>query len=264
MTDTPPKKRNIGLFVTCPVDLMRPSVGFASIKLLEQAGCQVTVPVQSCCGQVAFNNGDPESTKKLAWQIVKDFNQFDFVVVPSGSCGGMIKIHYPELFAKDKRLADVTNFCQKVFELTSFLKDVLDYSPTTANCSLADMSVSYHDSCAGLRELNIKQQPRELLKQCADVNITEMSDTEVCCGFGGTFCIKFPEISNKMVADKVSNARAIQARLVLGGDVSCLLNMAGKAHRQQQQDPTLPSIQFRHVAEVLAGDLTAPAIGESE
>ncbi|MGL6161320.1 (Fe-S)-binding protein [Microbulbifer sp.] len=253
---------HVGLFATCPVDLIRPSVGFATAKLLEQAGCRVSVPPQSCCGQVAFNNGDPQATRKLAWRIVEDFEPFDYVVLPSGSCGGMIRLHYPALFRDDSRFDRVERFCAKVYELTTFLAEVIDYQPAAPNCNPAQRNITYHDSCAGLRELNIRNQPRQLLKRCAGVDITEMRDTEACCGFGGTFCVKFPAISNRMVTDKVSNARDAGADLLLGGDLSCLLNIAGKIQRQQSENPQLPKVQVRHVAEVLAGDLDAPAIGE--
>jgi len=252
----------VGLFVTCPVDLLRPSVGFATARLLEQAGCRVEVPPPSCCGQVAFNNGAPEETKKLAWNIITTFEQFDYVVLPSGSCGGMIRLHYPELFADDPRHDRVKKFCARVYELTTFLTEVMDFQPENRSCNLESRKITYHDSCAGLRELNIKEQPRALLKQCANVDVREMRDTDVCCGFGGTFCVKFSDISNRMVSNKVSNAVDAGADLLLGGDLSCLLNIAGKIQRQQAEDPTKPKIEVRHVAEVLAGDLNTPAIGE--
>lgn len=257
------KRLNIGLFVTCPVDLIRPSIGFSTVKLLEQVNCSVTVPAQSCCGQVAFNNGDPESTRKLAWQIVEDFEGFDYIVLPSGSCGGMIKTHYPSLFEGDERFERVKAFCQKVYELTLFLTEVIDPTLLQQNCNLAGKNITYHDSCAGLRELNIKRQPRQLLKQYANVNIQEMDATEECCGFGGTFCVKFSDVSNKMVSNKVANARKAEAELLLGGDLSCLLNIAGKIHRQQDESTSLKNhrIEVRHIAEVLAGDLNTPAIG---
>jgi len=253
---------HVGLFATCPVDLVRPSVGFATAKLLEQAGCRVSVPPQSCCGQVAFNNGDPDATRKLAWRIVQDFESFDYVVLPSGSCGGMIRLHYPALFRGDPRCERVERFCTKVYELTTFLAEIVDYRPAAPNGNLAQRTVTYHDSCAGLRELNIREQPRRLLKQCTGVEVTEMRDTDTCCGFGGTFCVKFPAVSNRMASDKVNNARDAGADLLLGGDLSCLLNIAGKIQRQQSENPLLPKVQVRHVAEVLAGDLDTPAIGE--
>lgn len=257
------KSLNVGLFVTCPVDLFRPSIGFATVKLLEQANCRVSVPSQSCCGQVAFNNGDPKSAVKLAWQVIETFDEFDYVVLPSGSCGGTIKTHYPELFSEDPRLERVKAFCSKVHELTMFLADVLNYKPEGFNCDLHDKNITYHDSCAGLRELNIKAQPRQLLSEFSNVNLNEMQDTDECCGFGGTFCIKFPEVSNKMVTNKTSRIREANAELILGGDLSCLMNIAGKLHRQQSENPEQKKIEVRHIAEILAGDLTTPAIGES-
>lgn len=260
------KRLNVGLFVTCPVDLIRPSIGFATVKLLEQANCNVTVPLQSCCGQVAFNNGDPESTKKLAWQVVKDFDNFDYIVLPSGSCGGMIKTHYPSLFEGDERFERVKAFCLKVYELTLFLTEVIDPALLQRNCNLAGKNITYHDSCAGLRELSIKHQPRQLLNQCSNVSIQEMEATVECCGFGGTFCVKFSDVSNKMVSNKVANARKAEVELLLGGDLSCLLNIAGKIHRQQDESSSLKNhrIEVRHIAEVLAGDLNTPAIGASK
>ncbi len=254
---------NVGLFITCPVDLIRPSIGFATVKLLEQSGCTVSVPEQSCCGQVAFNNGLPDETRTLAWNIVQSFKDFDYVVTPSGSCGGMIKHHYPELFEGDPRKAEVEAFGQKVYELTTFLTEVLDYRPDNPNIDLSGQTITYHDSCAGLRELGIKQQPRQLLKQCSSADVTEMADTDVCCGFGGTFCVKYSDVSNRMVSDKANNIRQSGASMVLGGDLSCLLNIAGKLQREAGSSPDSPVVQVRHVAEVLAGDLSSPAIGES-
>jgi len=251
----------IGLFITCPVDLIRPSIGFATVKLLEQAGCTVHVPEQSCCGQVAFNNGQPEETRALAWNLVQQFRDYDYVVTPSGSCGSMIKTHYPELFKEDPRHDEVLQFCQKVYELTRFLVDVLDDTPEAGSLDLSQQAITYHDSCAGLRELGIKQQPRALLKRYANVDIREMADTEVCCGFGGTFCVKYSDVSNRMVTDKVNNIRQSGAQLVLGGDLSCLLNIAGKLQRLDADKPD--RVQVRHIAEVLAGDFDTPAIGEA-
>ena len=254
----------VGFFATCPVDLLRPSVAFASIKLLRQAGCQVSVPAQSCCGQLAYNNGERDAAKKLAWCVVKDFCAFDYTVLPSGSCTGMIKHHYPKLFDGDVRLPEVQRFCDGVFELNAFLVDVLNYRPAAPNLDASAIKICYHDSCAGLRELGIKSQPRQLLAQCARVELLEMQDTQVCCGFGGTFCVKFPQISNKMACDKLANAREAGADYLIGGDLSCLLHLAGKARRQQRDDPHLRTLKLRHVVEVLAGDLETPPIGEKE
>lgn len=248
-------KPNIALYATCPVDLMRPEVGFASVKLLEQAGCKVSVPPQTCCGQIAYNNGLPSEARELAWQVVQNFKDFDYVVAPSGSCGGMIRHHYPALFAGDARLRIVEAFCENVYEITQFLHTVLNWQPATANLNLSGRKVTYHDSCAGLREMQIKQQPRALLKSCAGVEVSEMYDTEVCCGFGGSFCMKFPDIASRMADDKLNNAAQVQPDILVGGDVSCLLHLAGRHQRLQEENPNTPTLEIRHVTELLAGDL---------
>lgn len=248
-------KSNVALFVTCPVDLMRPEVGFASVKLLEQAGCEVSVPPQGCCGQIAYNNGLPEEARELAWQVVQIFKNFDYVVVPSGSCGGMIRHHYPSLFQEDPRLQYVEQFCENVFEITTFLQTVMNWQPA-ANADLSNKVVTYHDSCAGLREMNIKEQPRRLLEQCAKVSVSEMQDTNVCCGFGGSFCMKFPDIACRMADDKLSNATATEADYLVGGDVSCLLHLAGRHQRSASGKP----MEIRHITELLAGDLDSAPI----
>lgn len=251
------EKKTIGLFVTCPVDIYRPSVGFATVTLLEELGYSVEVPPQTCCGQLTYNNGAAAETRKIAWQLVQSFNGFDYVVLPSGSCTAMITKHYPTLFEGDERQSAVTEFCKKVYELTSFLTAMAHEIPSPAKVDLSDKVVTYHDSCSGLRELGIKQQPRDLLKTKANVSVQEMQDTEVCCGFGGTFCVKFPDVSNRMVGDKVKNAAAQHADLLLGGDLSCLLNIAGKAKRDGV------ALEVRHIAEVLAGQLDEPGIGDA-
>lgn len=250
----------VALFVTCPVDLMRPEVGFASVKLLEQAGCAVTVPPQGCCGQIAYNNGLPDEARELAWSVVQTFRGFDYVVTPSGSCGGMIRHHYPALFKTDPRRDVVEQFCDSVYEITTFLHTVLNWQPRQFNTDLSGRRVTYHDSCAGLREMQIQQQPRTLLKQCANVEVSELRDTEVCCGFGGSFCMKFPDIACRMADDKLANARQTDADYLVGGDVSCLLHLAGRHQRLQIENPETPALEIRHVTELLAGDLDSPPI----
>lgn len=246
----------VGLFVTCLVDVFRPAVGFAAVKLLQDAGCTVAVPAgQTCCGQPAYNSGDRADSKALARQVLDAFEEFDYVVAPSGSCSGMIKEHYPALFADDPALQQRAQaLADKTFELISFLVDVRGMENVTSNYA---GSVTYHDSCAGLRELGIKQQPRTLLKTIPGLELREMEDSEVCCGFGGTFCIKYPDISNRMVSDKIANIQATGADLLLAGDLGCLLNMAGKLKRLDSP------IQVRHVAEILAGDTDTPPLGDS-
>lgn len=254
------EKLRVGLFATCPVDLLRPAVGFATAKLLEQAGCEVDVPAQSCCGQIAYNNGQPDAARNMAWTLIDAFSDYDYVVLPSGSCGSMVKLHYPALFKGDARLPQVQAFAANVFELTTFLTEVVQFDPTQPNCDLSGTTITYHDSCAGLREFGIKQQPRDLLRTYANSTVTEMADTEVCCGFGGTFCIKFPAIANRMVESKASNARAVNADMLVGGDLSCLLHIAGKMRRQDDDQQTR-NPDVRHIAELLAGELETPPIG---
>ena len=246
----------VALFVTCLVDLYRPNVGFSAIALLEEAGCQVEVPAtQTCCGQPAYNTGDRATAKELARAVVDAFLPYDYCVVPSGSCGGMISHHYPALFADDPQYRGKAEALgAKTHELVSFLTDVRGM---TAVAARHEGVVTYHDSCSGLRELGVKAQPRALLAGMAGTTVTEMADAEICCGFGGTFCVKYPDISTRMVADKVRAIAATGADTLLAGDLGCLLNMAGRLKREG-----VP-VKVRHVAEVLAGRTgDAPAIGE--
>lgn len=250
------RKPRIGLFVTCLVDLYRPSIGFAAIKLLEQAGCQVEVPRnQTCCGQPAYNSGDRTTARELAHGILDTFSGYDYVVVPSGSCGGMLKHHLPHLFDDDPNLrARADALAAKTFELISFLVDVLGVRRLPSAGIPAQ--ITYHDSCSGLRELGVKDQPRELLRSMG-IAIVEMNDPEVCCGFGGTFCVKYPDISVRMASDKTRDIAATRVRTVLAGDLGCLLNIAGRLAREGHD------VKARHVAEVLAGMTDeVPAIGE--
>jgi L-lactate dehydrogenase complex protein LldE len=244
----------VGLFVTCLVDLIRPKIGFASVKLLEDAGCTVEVPVQTCCGQPAFNSGDRKTTRAIAEQVIASFESYDYVVVPSGSCAGMIKVHYPELFAGEPEwLRRVDALCARTYELVSFLVDVMKVDRVNV---IYDGTVTYHDSCSGLRELGIKAQPRKLLGSVAGLHIAEMKDADVCCGFGGTFCVKYPEISDAIVEKKANNIASTGALTLLAGDLGCLMNMAGKLQRVGKP------VAARHIAELLAGMGNEPAIGE--
>ena len=246
---------SIGLFVTCLVDLIRPSVGFAAVALLERAGCRVEVPrAQTCCGQPAYNSGDRADTKAIAAGVIEAFAGFDYVVAPSGSCSAMIKEHYPALFADEPAMAEkARDLAERTHELISFLADVRGMSAVEARCTAA---ATYHDSCSGLRELGVKAQPRALLGSVEGLALKEMPDAEVCCGFGGTFCVKYPDISNVMVEKKAEAIESTGAELLLAGDLGCLLNMAGKLKRRGTP------IAVRHVAEVLAGRLDEPAIGD--
>ena len=243
----------VGLFVTCLVDLFRPSVGFAAVRLLEDAGCDVTVPPQTCCGQPAFNSGDRADARALALQAMDAFASCDYIVAPSGSCGGMMAKHYPDLFADDPNLAQrAQDFSGKCHELVSFLTDVLGVTSVTAHFS---HEVTYHDSCAGLRELGIARQPRKLLKSIEGLELTEMKECDVCCGFGGTFAVKYGEISDAIVRKKIDNITQSGAPVLLAGDLGCLMNMAGKLTREGRV------VEVRHIAEVLAGFTQEPPIG---
>jgi L-lactate dehydrogenase complex protein LldE len=244
----------VALFVTCLVDLWRPTVGFAAIRLLEDAGCQVEVPrAQTCCGQPAYNSGDRATAADLARGLIDAFGGYDYVVAPSGSCAGMLRHHLPSLFDDDPNLrARADDLAGRTHELVSFLADVMRVERTAGAWS---GSVTYHDSCAGLREMGVRDQPRALLR-AAGAKIAEMADPDVCCGFGGTFCVKYPDISVRMAADKARDIGSTGAALLLAGDMGCLLNMAGRLKREGS------AVQSRHVAEVLAGMTDLPAIGE--
>jgi len=244
----------VGLFVTCLVDLFRPSVGFAGVRLLEQAGCRVEVPeAQTCCGQPAYNSGDRESTRAIAKQVIAAFERFDYVVAPSGSCIGVLRAHYPTLFDTDADwAARAEQLAGRCHELTSFLTDVLGVEHVDA---AFEATATYHDSCSGLRELGIREQPRRLLAGVRGLELHELEERDVCCGFGGTFCVKYPAISERMVSDKAAGVQGTGAQALLGGDLGCLLNIAGRLRREGS------AVRVYHVAEVLAGMADAPPIG---
>ncbi len=254
MTD---KRPEVGLFVTCLVDLFRPGIGFAAVELLERAGCAVAVPeMQTCCGQPAFNSGDRADAKAIAKQVIEAFDGFDYVVAPSGSCAGMIAKHYPELFADDpEMIVRARDLALRTHELILFLADIRGMQEFDAAYA---GTVTYHDSCSGLRELGIKAQPRALLEKVSGLKLVELPGAELCCGFGGSFCVKYPEISNKMVGNKTADIEQTGADTLLAGDLGCLMNMAGKLSREGSK------IQVRHIAEVLAGMTDEPSIGEGQ
>jgi L-lactate dehydrogenase complex protein LldE len=246
----------VGFFVTCLVDLFRPSVGFAALKLLEGAGCRVEVPqAQTCCGQPAYNSGDRTDAKVLAKKVIAAFEAYDYIVAPSGSCTGMIRKHYPSLLAGEPVWRERAEaMAAKTWELVSFLTDVRQVTSVSARY---EGSVTYHDSCSGLRELGIQAQPRRLLRSIAGLELKELPEADVCCGFGGTFCVKYPAISSAIVEKKTADIAATGAETLLAGDLGCLMNMAGKLKREGR------ATKSRHVAEVLAGMTDQPAIGET-
>ncbi|MBM7408119.1 MULTISPECIES: (Fe-S)-binding protein [Sphingomonas] len=252
----PPSPRpSVALFVTCLVDAMRPRIGFAALAALEDAGCEVVVPAeQTCCGQPALNSGDAAAAAAIARQTIALLEPYEAVVVPSGSCAATIACHYPELLANDPAwLPRAQALASRTYEILTYLDQVCDWRPSAA----LDASVAYHDSCSGLRELGIKQQPRRLLSHVKGLRQVPLAGAETCCGFGGTFCVKYPSISNAIVEEKAAAIEASGADLLLSGDLGCLMNMAGKLHRRGA------STRAFHTLEVLAGVADGPAIGEA-
>jgi L-lactate dehydrogenase complex protein LldE len=237
----------VGLFVTCLVDLMRPSIGFAAIKLLEHGGCEVFVPAtQTCCGQPGYNSGERSAAKGLALKVLDEFEACDYLVAPSGSCSGMIKTHYPDLLSGEPGTADrLARLTEKTYELTDFLVNVLKLETVPGTFS---GKVTYHDSCSSLREMGVKQQPRLLLEKMPGVQLAEMEECETCCGFGGNFSIKFGEISSRLADNKCRNIEESGADVVVLGDLGCMLNIEGRLHRRGNT-----TTRVMHVAEVLAG-----------
>lgn len=237
----------VGVFVTCLVDLMRPSVGFAAIELLEGAGVEVFVPPgQTCCGQPAYNAGDRADAIALARKVVAEFEGCDYLVAPSGSCSGMIRTHYADLFADDPAFrARAASLAARSHELTAFLVDVLGVTRVPGRY---DGTATYHDCCAGLREMGVKAQPRKLLASVAGLELTEMPECETCCGFGGTFAVKFGEISTRLAENKCQHIIASGADTVVLGDVGCMLSIEGRLRRRGDS-----ATRVMHVAEVLAG-----------
>jgi L-lactate dehydrogenase complex protein LldE len=249
-----PEKPRVGLFVTCLVDSIRPNVGYAAVALLEAAGCNVEIPLaQTCCGQPAYNSGADGAAMPIAKAVIETFEPYDYLVAPSGSCAGMIKAHYTQLFADDPPWRErAEKLAAKTYELLSFLADVRGFKPTNIACKA---TATYHDSCAGLRELGVGAQPRVLLGAVAGLDLRPLEGEEICCGFGGTFSVKYSDISDAVVGEKARNVEASGADLLLGGDLGCLLNMAGKLRREGAKTRVF------HAAEILAG-MAEHAIGE--
>ena len=240
---------SVALFATCLIDAFRPAAAFAAVALLERAGFEVAVPVQSCCGQPNFNGGDNGGARAMAMELMRDFAAYRYVVVPSASCAAMIRVHYPELFADEPvHLEQAKALAAKTYELTSFLVDV-------ARAELPDSgfagTVVMHDACSALRELNVREQPRKLLAGVSQCRVQSLKNADVCCGFGGLFCVKYPEISARMADKKIADIRATGSggTALVSTDLGCLLHLGGRLHREDDED-ALPVL---HIAEVLAG-----------
>lgn len=237
----------VGLVVTCLVDLMRPGIGWAAVDLLERAGAEVVVPAtQTCCGQPGWNGGDRAGAAALARKLIAEFEGCDWIVAPSGSCAGMIRVHYPTLLADDATWSErARSAAARTRELTQFLVDELGFDAVPGR---HDGTVTYHDCCAGLRELGVKSQPRRLLAKVAGLELTEMAEPESCCGFGGAFSVKFGEIAAHIAERKCAQIAETGAGAVVMGDLGCMLNVEGRLRRRGDA-----STRVLHVAEVLAG-----------
>ena len=236
----------VGLFVTCLVDLMRPGIGFAALRLLEAAGCEVVVPpAQTCCGQPGYNSGDRKAAKALALKVIEEFDGCDYVVLPSGSCAGMIRVHYPALFKDDPAVIEsIKRLSARTYELTDFLVNIAKLQNIPGDYS---GSLTYHDSCSGLHAHFA--QPRALLARIPGVKLTEMRESTTCCGFGGAFSVKFGEISTRMADNKCAHIAQTGAGAIVAGDLGCLLNIEGRLRRRGDLDT-----RVLHIAEVLAGE----------
>lgn len=235
---------NIQIFIPCFVDQLYPQTGFNMIKVLEKTGCTVTYNSnQTCCGQPAFNAGFWDEARAVCMKFVKDFSGSDFIITPSASCAGFIKNYYSKLLDNSSVHNEVKELIKRVYEFSEFMVNVLQIENVGASLHV---KATYHDSCAGLRECKIKQEPRKLLAQVKGLEITEMNDVETCCGFGGTFAIKFEPISIGMADQKIDNTLATGADYLISTDLSCLMHLDGYIKNKGYK------IQTMHIADVLA------------
>lgn len=235
---------NIQLFIPCFVDQLFPETAFNMVKVLEEAGCTVLYNTnQTCCGQPAFNAGFRDQSKDVCTKFLKDFSGADYIVAPSASCVGFVRNYYTKLFDNSSLHNEVKELGKRTFELSEFLINVLKLSDFGA---VLKGKATYHDSCAGLRECKIKKEPRALLSNVAGLELIEMNDVETCCGFGGTFAVKFEPISIGMADQKVSNAIATGADYIISTDLSCLMHLEGYIRFKGL------NIQAMHIADVLA------------
>lgn len=235
---------NIQLFIPCFVDQLYPDTAFNMIKVLEKAGCTVTYnTAQTCCGQPAFNAGFWDEAKSVCSKFIKDFSGSDYIVAPSASCVGFVRNYYTKLFDNSSLHHDVADVGKRVYEFSEFMVRVLKVENVGA---VLHGRATYHDSCAGLRECKIKTEPRKLLSQVKNLELTEMNDVETCCGFGGTFAVKFAAISVAMAEQKVDHALATGAKYLISTDHSCLMHLQGYINQKGYKLQTL------HLADVLA------------
>jgi L-lactate dehydrogenase complex protein LldE len=237
---------NVGLLVTCLVDLLRPDIGFATLRLLESGDCTVAVPeTQTCCGQPAYNAGERTAAQALAKKTITEFEHFDYMVMPSGSCAEHVRNQYPKLLADDEEWRSrAETLAAKAYELTDFLVSVLKIAAVPGR---HEGTVTYHDSCSGLRGLGIREQPRALLSRVDGLELVEMEAAGECCGFGGAFSVRYGELSAAIATRKCEYICASGAKTITAGDLGCLLNIEGRLRRMGHSD-----IAVRHIAELLA------------
>ena len=235
---------NVQLFIPCFVDQLFPDTAFNMIRVLEKAGCTVSYNTkQTCCGQAAFNAGFWEESKSVCQKFIKDFQGTDPIVTPSASCAGFVKNYYSRLFDNSSLHHEVQDLRQRTYEFSAFLVNVLKKDEFGAELN---GTATYHDSCAALRECKIRQEPRQLLSKVKGLSVVEMVDAETCCGFGGTFAVKYDNISVAMGEQKVENALATGARYIISTDLSCLMHQQGYINQKRYPLKTL------HLADVLA------------
>lgn len=235
---------NVQLFIPCFVDQLYPDTAFNMVKVLEKAGCTVSYNAnQTCCGQPAFNAGFWDESRSVCSKFLKDFSGTDYIVAPSASCVGFVRNYYSKLFDNSSLHNEVKDLGNRLFEFSEFMINVLKVENVGATLT---GKATYHDSCAGLRECRIKHEPRTLLSNVKGLEITEMNDVETCCGFGGTFAVKFEAISIGMGEQKVDNARATGAQYIISTDLSCLMHIDGYIKNKGYDLKTL------HLADVLA------------
>jgi len=235
---------NVSIFVPCFIDQLYPNVAFDMVKVLEKAGCTVSYNTnQTCCGQPAFNAGFWGEAKDVCSKFLKDFSGAEYIVAPSASCVGFVRNYYHKLFDNSSFHNDVKNLADKTYEFSEFMIKVLQVDDVGARL---EGKVTYHDSCAGLRECHIKQEPRQLLSKVKGLELMEMNDVETCCGFGGTFAVKFEPISIAMADQKVNNAKETGAQYLISTDMSCLMHLGGYIKNNGT------NIRVMHLAEVLA------------
>ena len=235
---------NVSLFIPCFIDQLYPQVGFNMVKVLEKVGCTVSYNTnQTCCGQPAFNAGFQGEAKDVCEKFLKDFESAEYIVAPSASCVGFVRNYYQKLFENSTQKEIATKVSNKIFEFSEFLVDVMKIEDVGASFNA---KITYHDSCAALRECKIKDAPRKLLGNVKGLELIEMDDVETCCGFGGTFAVKFEPISVAMADQKITHATATKAEYIVSTDMSCLLHIDGCIKNKKS------NLKVLHLADVLA------------